>query len=146
MTEEVHEALMGLDDLDAVTAADKPFEFEYIHPTRGKCGVFLQVIGDESTRVRAAVNLLVNDMRKANAKRAADAAEAALLAGDKPEPVFTPVEDDIASGNEHAAIRLVGWRGLKEKWSPENALRAVSRNSDLKSKVLGEAAKLANFM
>lgn len=133
------DALLDLNDLDAVAAGDTPFEIEYIRADGSGSGVFLQVLGGQSEKVQAEVNRLVNERRKKQA-------QAAALAKGPDRADFTPIEDDIAFGHRLTAVRLVGWRGIKQEWSAENAFRLISRNSEIAEQVTTASNNLANFM
>jgi hypothetical protein len=135
----MNDVLVDLNDLDAVTAGDTPFEIEYIRADGSGSGVFLLVLGGQSEKVQAEVNRLVNERRK---KQAA----AAALAKGPDKADFTPIEDDIAFGHRLTAVRLVGWRGIKQDWSPDNAFRLISRNSEIAEQVTTASNNLANFM
>ncbi|NQE62957.1 hypothetical protein [Caulobacter sp. RHG1] len=128
--------LVDLSDLDAVTAGETPFEVEYIRKDGSGSGVFLLVLGGQSDKVQAEVNRLVNDRRKKQAQ--------ATAVGGAVE--FTPIEDDIAFGHRLTAVRLVGWRGIKQDWSAENAFRLISRNSEIAEQVTAASNTLSNFM
>ena len=135
------ETLLDITDLDAVAAGDTPFEVEYIRADGSGSGVFLLVLGGQSEKVQGEVNRLVNDRRKKQA------VAAAMTGRSNPEKAdFTPIEDDIAFGHRLTAIRLVGWRGIKQEWSAENAFRLISRNSEIAEQVTMASNNLANFM
>ena len=130
---------LDLNDLDAVTAGDTPFEIEYVRADGSGSGVFLLVLGGQSEKVQSEVNRLVNDRRK-------KAAQAAVVTKGADAATFTPIEDDIAFGHRLTAVRLVGWRGIKQDWSAENAFRLISRNSEIAEQVTTASNDLANFM
>ncbi len=133
------DTLLDLSDLDAVAAGDTPFEIEYMRADGSGSGVFLLVLGGQSEKVQAEVNRMVNERRK---KQAA----ATALAKGPDRADFTPIEDDIAFGHRLTAVRLVGWRGIKQEWSAENAFRLISRNSEIAEQVTTASNNLANFM
>lgn len=133
------ETLLDLNDLDAVAAGDTPFEIEYIRADGSGSGVFLLVLGGQSEKVQGEVNRLVNERRKKQA-------QAAALTKGPDRAEFTPIEDDIAFGHRLTAVRLVGWRGIKQEWSAENAFRLISRNSEIAEQVTTASNNLANFM
>lgn len=135
------DALLDLSDLDAVAAGDTPFEIEYVRADGSGSGVFLLVLGGQSEKVQAEVNRLVNDRRKKQA-----IAEAMQGRKNPDKADFTPIEDDIAFGHRLTAVRLVGWRGIKQEWSPENAYRLVSRNAEIAEQVTTASNNLGNFM
>lgn len=131
--------MFDLNDLDAVAAGDTPTEIEYIRADGSNTGVVLLVLGSQSEKVQGAVNGLVNDRRKKQAQ-----ADLVRKGADKAE--FTPIEDDIAFGHRLTAVRLVGWRGIKQEWSAENAFRLVSRNSEIAEQVTAASNDLGNFI
>ena len=132
--------LLSLDDLDAVTAGDEAFEFPYILPNGSDTGITFKVLGAQSEKVTAEVNRLVNERRRKEASAEAQSRTA------RSEAVFTPVEDDVAFGQRLAAVRLVGWTGLKDEWSPANALRLCQRNADVSNQVTAKSNEVGNFM
>lgn len=141
MTKLSTETLFDLNDLDAVAAGDTPFEVEYIRADGSGSGVFLRVLGGQSEKVQSEVNRLVNDRRKKQA------VAAAMTGRGNPEKAdFTPIEDDIAFGHRLTAVRLVGWRGIKQEWSAESAFRLVSRNSEIAEQITTASNTLGNFM
>lgn len=135
------ETLFDLNDLDAVAASDSPFEIEYLRADGSGSGVFLLVLGSQSEKVQSEVNRLVNDRRKRQALAASVTARNNTQA-----EAFTPIEDDIAFGHRLTAVRVVGWRGIKQEWSAENAFRLVSRNSEIAEQVTTASNNLGNFM
>lgn len=132
---------LSLADLNARKAAERAYEFEYTiagEPT----GFFISVLGADSEIVTGAMNTELNDLRRRNAIAAARAAKA------RPGQVadFEPVEDDIAFGRRLAAVRICGWRGLTEDYTPERALQLVNDNPDVAAQVLEASNTLENFM
>lgn len=131
---------LSLSDLDARSASDAAVEFEYILPSGEPSGVFLSVLGAQSDKVTSEVNRLVNDRRKK------EAAAASTRMGGRDQAVFTPIEDDIAFGQRLSAIRLTGWRGIKEDFSAENALKLCQSNADIADQVMRTSNDSARFM
>lgn len=128
----------SLDAFDATAASDKPIEMEIILPDGSNSGAFLLILGNESSKVQAEVNRLVNERRKKALR-----AEAVRTKGDA---AFTPIEEDIEFGHRLTAVRVVGWRGIKEEWSPENAYRLVSRNASIAAQVTQASGEVADFL
>ena len=141
MKSSIETPLFDLNDLDAVTAGDTPFEVDYVRADGSSSGVFLLVLGSQSEKVQSEVNRLVNERRK---KQAVAAAMQGKANPDKAD--YTPIEDDIAFGHRLTAVRLVGWRGIKQEWSAENAFRLVSRNSEIAEQITTASNNLGNFM
>lgn len=129
--------MLSLDDLDAVKAADEAHEFEFALPNGDGSGLFLQVIGANAPRVKAVEFEIGNAYRKRVAVKAAQ--RNASTEVDK-------IEDDVGSIHKLAAVRIVGWRGLKEEFTPENALRLVRINPSLADQVTEVSNDLALFM
>lgn len=141
MTKTSIDTLFDLNDLDAVAAGDTPFEIEYLRADGSGSGVFLLVLGSQSEKVQSEVNRLVNDRRKKQALAASVTSRNNTQA-----EAFTPIEDDIAFGHRLTAVRLVGWRGIKQEWSADNAYRLVSRNSEIAEQITTASNNLGNFM
>jgi len=129
----------SLDDLDA-TQKDA-FEFEYITDEGQSTGIFLKVLGGQSSTVTKEVSRLVNERRKAQAIRAANSASRG-----RKEVSFDRIEDDVEFGQRLAAVRLVGWRGIAEDFTPENGLKLCQRNRDISAQITEQSDKLSNFM
>lgn len=132
---------LSLADLDATKASDVPYEFEYFDAAGNETGVFLQVLGDESPRVVAETQKLLNERRRKEA-----AAEIrSRTGGRRADAEFVSVEDDVAFGQRLAAVRLVGWKGITEPWSPELALQLIRTNRHIAAAVTTNSAALENF-
>lgn len=133
------DALFSIDDLDAEKACETSFWFEFINSDGSNSGIEFEVLGGESETVKTATNKLIDERRRKEAVAAAN------VRPGKPAPI-THAEDDLAFGKRLAAVRLVGWRGLKEPFSPELALRLVQKNDEISAQVLTNSDKIANFM
>lgn len=133
----------SLDQLDASKAAAQSFEFEYINTATGEgTGIFLSVLGSESETVSAEVAKLLNERRR---KQAAREVQQKIGVGAKPIE-FDSVESDVEFGQRLAAIRLVGWRGISDPWTPENALRLCRSNRDIAAQITQQSDASANFI
>lgn len=132
---------LSLDDLDTSKASAEAFEFEYINAVGEPSGVFLSVLGSQSETVTSEVARLVNERRRKEAQR--DAARQMISGPRKVE--FETLESDVEFGQRLAAVRLVGWRGITEPWSPENALRLCRSNRELAAQVTTQSDLTRNF-
>lgn len=133
----------SLDQLDATKAAARAFEFEYRNSTTGEgTGIFLSVLGGESETVTAEVAKLVNERRRKQAARELNT----KIGVHNNSPVFEPLESDVEFGQRLAAVRLVGWRGISDAWSPENALRLCRSNRDIAAQITQQSDASANFI
>jgi hypothetical protein len=138
------EVSLSLDDLDANKASETPFEFEYVKPNGDKSGIKLKVLGGQCDSVRAVAAELINERRKKEAYRKFASGKAGRGA-QKPEEVDT-VESDIEFGQRLAAVRLVGWSGIKNPWTAEGSLWLCQHNVDIANQVMEQSDNLANFM
>lgn len=146
---------ISIASLNAASASEKPFEFEYLFQGRTPTGIFLKVLGAQNDAVQAAINSAVNARNKAQQQ-----AQAVLKPG---EPLFVPIEDNEAFTFKLAAIRLVGWRapgeteglepeqvarfqGIAEPYSPDLAFELVKANPDIRAQVIEKSNDLGNFM
>lgn len=149
---------LTLDDLNTAAASDHAFEFEYINAKGEPSGVFLKVVGSQSEVVTREVAKLVNERRRKEAARSV-----ANRVGTGPRtPEFETLESDVEFGQRLAAVRLVGWRrpgetdglseeqqarfsGIRDTWSPENALRLCRGNRELAAQVATQSEMTGNF-
>jgi hypothetical protein len=121
--------MISLDDLDAVKASDVPYEFEFKFGNGKPSGIFISVLGEESETVTIETAALL----------AAERSRAASL-GD------AYVQDNVKLGKHLAAIRIVGWKGIKEEYSKENALKLCMGNTGIADAVITNSKNLANFI
>jgi hypothetical protein len=120
--------MINIDSLNSIKACETPYEFEYKFGNGKGTGVFLSVLGDESEAVAVEQN--------------------ALMAGERVRMAADPsYEIDPAKlGQKMAAIRLIGWRGIEEKYTPENALKLCMSNRTLCDQVVQASKQLGNFI
>lgn len=132
--------MLSLADLNARAASDTPFEFEYITTKGEPTGVFFSVLGGQSKVVQDEANKAVN------ARRRAEAVQTAQAKTSRDSDNYTPVEDDKAFGQRLAAIRLTGWRGIAEDFTPELGLALCQNNDDAAAVILQKSNDMGNFM
>lgn len=142
MTKETKTKTFSLSDLDATKASESAFEFEYVNPAGDPTGIFFQVLGSQSETVTAEVSKLVNDRRRKEAVREVQR----KMGTGKKDVGFETMESDIEFGQRLAAIRLVGWRGISDTWSFENALRLCQTNRHIAAQITEQSEEMANFM
>lgn len=127
---------ISLADLNFQKKCEDAVDFEPTTPTGKGLGFTLKVIGSHAPAVQKWVNKHLNDRRRAEA----------LQAKRKGKGIeYTPIEDDIDFGVELVAIRVVGWEGIEEPWSPENALLLCRTNADVCAQVREFSEDIANF-
>jgi hypothetical protein len=129
---------ISLASLDARKASEQPFEFEYITPQNEFSGIFLSVLGAQSPSVVAETARLLTERRRKEVASAAVRSRSAAQA--------LTVEDDIEFGQKVTAVKLVGWRGITEEFTPERALQLIQSNTDVADQINSVSNDLANFM
>jgi hypothetical protein len=131
--------MLSLDDLDVTKACEVEYEFEVVDDVNGKgTGFFLTVIGGHAQRVLDYTKKSLNERRVAEA----------MAAKRDPRGKNTkavPVEEDIEFSTELVALRVTGWRGIKESYSHENAVRLCTINPPIKEQILAVSEDLKNF-
>lgn len=132
---------VSLNDLDAAKASEKPFEFTYIKPDGTESGITLFVLGGQSEKVTAEVAKLVNERRRKEAAR-----QSQVRVGSKRAPEYETLESDVEFGQRLAAVRLIGWKGISDPWSEENALRLCRSNRHIAAQVAEQSDAIENFM
>lgn len=131
---------LSLADLNARKASETPYKFQPLGPTGEPMEITLSVLGSQSYTVQKAINAAVDARRKQEAIRDAELGTA------RPGDNITPLEDDVKFGQRLAAARLVGWDGIEEPFTPENALTLCQDNPDLADQITKQSNRLANFM
>jgi hypothetical protein len=127
--------LLSLNDLNATKASENNFEFEYLNEHGEETGFFITVIGDQSKTVKNAICSKINKERMQIA---------VLKKRGKDEP-FKPIEDLITENVEGVAACIVGWRGVQEPYSIENAIFICENNKLIFDQVKAASENLANF-
>lgn len=125
---------LSLDDLNLVAASENSYEFEYLRTDGRPTGVFISVLGSQAPKVQEWIRKTLNRRRAQEA-----------IAAKRGKEVERLVEDDEQFGVEAAAIRVVGWRGISEVYSPESALILCSNNSEIRDQIFEASNNLGNF-
>jgi hypothetical protein len=149
---------LSLEDLDATTAGEKPFEFEVVDVEGEGTGIWLSVFGGESAIVQSETARLQNARRRQAAAR-----EATQKIGVHKKVEIIEYESDVDYGKRVSAVRLAGWRGagqtegltaeqkarfcgISAPFTPENALRLCQRNALIAAQVTEQSEATGNFM
>lgn len=132
--------MISLDDLNATKACDEAFEFTYVNPDGSDSGVKFKILGGQSEKVTSEVAKLINERRRKEAVRANQ-----LRMNPNRGFEFEPMENDIEFGNRLAAIRLVGWSGISDEFSADNALKLCKSNKDVALQITLQSDSMANF-
>lgn len=127
-------ATVSLADLNLTKQCEQAFEFEYLDPAGNGTGVFLSVLGSQSPTVQKWIRRRLNERRQRE-----------LLAARRGKDVESSVEDDEEFAIEGATVRLVGWRGITEPFSPGLAEELVTINPELRAQVFKASNDLGNF-
>lgn len=136
------EVSFSLSDLDAVTHSSKAFEFPFLDANGDETGIYLSVLGGNADAVRTVAEELIDARRMKDAARQMNAQKS--RPGHAPV-VFDKTADDISFGQRLAAVRLVGWRGIKEPCTPENAALLCATNPNVAAQVMEQSDNMANF-
>lgn len=133
--------MLSLNDLDVSKACEIAHEFEVVDEVTGKgTGLFLSVIGGHAQKI------LDFSKEEMNARRVAEAmAEKRDPRGKNPQAKVVPIERDIQFSTELVALRVVGWRGIKEPYTHENAVKLCTINPPIKEQILAKSEDLKNF-
>lgn len=125
---------LSLADLDLVAASENSFEFEYLRPDGRETGVFINILGSQAPKVAKWIRNALQRRRDQEA-----------LATKRGKEIIRLVEDDEQFGIDAAAIRIVGWRGISEPYTPEAAKILVTNNSEIRDQVLEASNNMGNF-
>ena len=126
--------LLSIDDLDLTAASDAPFDLEVLSIKGVKTGITIQVLGTESQKVQEWTNRQANRIRT-------QATQKSVTGKDN---VRTAEEDDEYI-IESAAVRIVGWSGLKDEFTKDNATKLMARNVHVRMQVLTASNDLGNY-
>lgn len=129
--------MRSLASMNAERAGETAYEFEFLEEGQ-PTGVFLQVIGGQTKRVKEWTMARLKQRRIAAAARE-------MNGSNRPEDKVEAPEDDVSFGQEAAAVRLVGWRGLEEEFTPELGLELCRTNADAVRQIMAASEKAANF-
>ena len=127
--------MASISDLNLVSNLTTPFSFNYIDEKGCDTGIVISVIGEQSEEVQEVLNRQINARRRSEAN-------AKLKNG---KPLVRTIEDDVDFTIEYVACRIVGWEGIDEPWSPQNAILLCKTNPLIVEQVKEHSENLANF-
>lgn len=131
--------MYSINDLDVTKSCETGYEFEVTDDVTGKgTGLFLTVIGGHAQRIADFTKKSLNERRLADAM-----AEKRDPRGKNPKVHL--VEEDIEFSTELVAMRIIGWRGISDPYSHENAVKLCTVNPPIKEQVLARSEDLKNF-
>lgn len=125
---------VSLKDLNIKKKCEEGFKFEYVDEEGKGTGIYLTVIGAHSAQVQKWVNRELNNRRKQEA-----------MQSKRGKDEVRSIEDDIKFGTEMMSLRIIGWEGIEEAFSPEAALELCETNPLVVEQVKEASEKLANF-
>lgn len=152
-------AEINLSDLFATKAGETPYEFEYVMSDGTGSGIFLQVLGGQSAKVKAEIETLSDERRRRNHAREIRS----KTGGRNDVEAFDKTAEDIDFGQKVAACRLVGWRragetqgltpdqlrrfkGIAEEFTYERGLLLCQNNDDVVKQVIAQSDAVENFI
>lgn len=125
---------IDLNDLDLTTT--EGFEFEYVSESSAiPSGIFITVLSSNSETVKAWLRKAINRIRQREAMQAKRGKDVEVRSA----------EDDEQFAIESAAIRITGWRGITQDFSPELAIKLCTINPEIRLQVIKESDELGNF-
>lgn len=130
--------MYSLKDLDVGKACETPFKMEVTDEQGKGVGIFLFVIGAHAPAVQEFTKTSLNERRREDAL-----AEKRDPRGKQVH--VRPVEEDFEFGTRHIAVRIVGWEGIEEPYSPAQAVKLCTINPEIKEQVLAVSENLKNF-
>lgn len=131
--------MYSLDDLDQARLCEVPYRFEVTNEATGKgTGIFLSVIGGQAQVIQDYTVKVANDRRIAEAMHAKRDPR-----GKNPKVV--KAEEDVEVSTELVALRIVGWEGIREPFSHENAVKLCARNLNIKQQAYDASEDMKNF-
>lgn len=129
--------MISLESLDLCKACDEAVSLNPLDANGEELGIELLVLGAHSQAIQDALNKKINKQR---AKQAIDARSSRRKPAD-----YTPIEDDIQFGIESVAVRIAGWSGITEEYSPEMAIKLCTINPDICRQVREFSEDIGNF-
>lgn len=126
---------ISLKDLDLKKKCESPAEMELLGSEGQSTGVRLMVLGGQAEAVTRHINKAINEARR----------NAALAVRRDRRGHVSTIEEDIEFGVESVAVRIVGWSGITEEYTPDNAVTLCASNTDICRQVREFSEDLANF-
>jgi hypothetical protein len=126
--------MIDLQALDLSTS--EGYEFEYVSESSAiPSGIYITVLGSNSDHVKKWVRQALNKMRQREAMQAKRGKDVDIRT----------VEDDEQFSIESAAIRVTGWRGISQEFTPELAIKLCTINPEIRAQIIKESDDLGNF-
>lgn len=128
--------VVSLEDLDLTVGSEQAFELELVSPKTGKpMGVFISVLGDNAPSVQKFLRKHINKARQEDANR---------VKRGRDEEVRL-IEEDVEFAIESCVVRAVGWRNIRDEFTPDNVRKLFTKNPLIRRQVLEASNNAANF-
>lgn len=136
MSEEQTSAGLDITSFDAVALSDRGVEIELLAADGvSGTGVFVTVLGRNADAVRKHINAVIDKQTRE--------AQYAARRGKQVEPKSM---DEINAQNiESAAVRVTGWRNVRQSFDREILRNALRRNPHWVDQIIEASADLGNF-
>ena len=127
--------MINLQDLDLTT--EQGYEFEYVSESSAiPSGIYITVLSSTSETVKKWIRQSLNKIRTREAMQAKRGKDVEVRT----------VEDDEQFSIESAAVRIIGWRGIAQEFTPELAVKLCTINPEIRAQVIKESDELGNFI
>jgi hypothetical protein len=126
---------ISLADLNVTKKCEDGFEFEYIDEMGKESGIFLTVLGAHAEAPRKRIFDRIDREARQNE----------LLKKRGKDAIVKPINEIVEMNIEDIASFIVGWRGITEPWSAENAVKLCEINPLIVEQVKAASETLANF-
>ncbi len=130
---------LSLDDIEKQVSAADAVDLEPFLPNGEPSGITLLVRSDQNPVVVAGIDALMN------ARRRKELLTEAKARASRPGEQFITSEEDGEHVRKLTAVRLAGWKGLDDPFTPENAVRLLKLAPTFISQILNKAAELGSF-
>jgi len=142
---------MNFDSLDTVEACEKPYEFELVHPsTKEPLGVFVSVVGPESSAFKNRVFRQVNQERRRafEMQRKGKDIQPKTLEEDEAESISLVA--DLVTGwrtvIDGKSEPVIFWGEEKLEFNDSNLVRWLTKFRWVRAQIDEAATDLGNFM
>ncbi|HYE46220.1 MAG TPA: hypothetical protein VEA44_10660 [Caulobacter sp.] len=133
-------AEFSVDDILRKVAGDEAAELPIYNNKGDPTGIVFLVKSDQAPGVKEALTALGDGRRRKENMLAAQAQKA--RPGHEP---FITVEEDAEFVRQAAVVRLAGWRGIKDEFSPATALKLLAGVPAWATQINQKAQELAGF-
>ena len=127
--------LFSIEDFNEIDQCKDAQPMEFKDEKGNEIGITVMVLGSQSEIVTKWRNKKLNAQRRYEDQQTKRGKNADVK----------PIEEDLEFGTEFTSIRIVGWTGIEEEYSPKIALRWCSVNTEIVKQVMEFSEDLGNF-